>query len=262
MATDFDRPTISDTHVNIWPQVRDNQTSLARMFSDGGESNIPLRAVRFLNNTLYLWSGTQWDVAPIAVGGGGTGAETAAQARVNLGTNQAVNVNAGVFSADRIPTLSISDKTSGTLDGDRVEQATTSARGTSKLNNTLTSTSTIEALTAAQGKALNDSKAPAASRASPNVSGGEITNHIVGDMVFGIFTDGTGSQGGYWGVEHTMDSSTYLQPVGMKITTAASGVDSYDGLNWFIRSGTWRCLGFASDGVTLGYMATLWIRTN
>ena len=157
MAADFDKPTVSNTHVNVLSQLRDNQTSLARMFSDGGEANIPLRSVRFLNNTMYLWSGSIWEVAPVAIGGGGTGAETAAAARANLGTNNADNIDAGVFDAARIPTISIVDKTSGTLDGDRVDQATTSERGTVQLNNTLTSTSTTQALTAAQGKALKDS---------------------------------------------------------------------------------------------------------
>tara|TARA_R110000751_G_scaffold5187_1_gene24150 strand:- start:399 stop:1259 length:861 start_codon:yes stop_codon:yes gene_type:complete len=156
MAADLEQPTISNTHVNVLPQIVDNQTSLARMFSDGGEANVPLRSVRFLNNTMYLWNGSTWEVAPIAIGGGGTGAETAAAARANLGTNVATNVTSGVFNADRIPTISISDKTSGTLDGTRVDQSTTGARGTVQLNNTLTSTSTTQALTAAQGKVLKD----------------------------------------------------------------------------------------------------------
>ena len=156
MAADFDKPTVSNTHVNVLSQLRDNQNSLARMFSDGGEANIPLRSVRFLNNIMYLWNGSIWEVAPVAIGGGGTGAQTAAAARASLGTNIATNVDTGVFSADRVPTLSIADKTSGTLDGDRVDQATTSDRGTVQLNNTLTSTSTTQALTAAQGKVLAD----------------------------------------------------------------------------------------------------------
>ena len=166
MAADLEQPTISNTHVNVLTQIVDNQTSLARMFSDGDEANIPLRAVRFLNNTMYLWSGSIWEVAPIAIGGGGTGAETAAAARANLGTNVATNVTSGVFSTDRIPTISISDKTSGTLDGDRVDQSTTSERGTVQLNNTLTSTSTTQALTAAQGKALKDTADSLASTVS------------------------------------------------------------------------------------------------
>ena len=156
MAADFDKPTVSNTHVNVLPQIIDNQTSLARMFSDGGEANVPLRSVRFLNNIMYLWNGSIWEVAPVAIGGGGTGAQTTATARASLGTDEATNVTSGVFDADRIPTLSIADKTSGTLDGDRVDQSTTSERGTVQLNNTLTSTSTTQALTAAQGKALKD----------------------------------------------------------------------------------------------------------
>ena len=44
----------------------------------------------------------------------------------------------------------------GTIPAARIPAASTSAAGAVKLNNTLTSTSTTEALTAAQGKALND----------------------------------------------------------------------------------------------------------
>ena len=46
----------------------------------------------------------------------------------------------------------------GTIPAARIPAASTSAAGAVKLNNTLTSTSTTEALTAAQGKALNDKK--------------------------------------------------------------------------------------------------------
>ena len=166
MAADFDKPTVSNTHVNVLPQIIDNQTSLARMFSDGGEVNVPLRSVRFLNNIMYLWNGSIWEVAPVAIGGGGTGAETSAAARTSLGTNVATNITSGVFDTDRIPTISIADKTSGTLDGDRVDQSTTSERGTVQLNNTLTSTSTAQALTAAQGKALKDTADSLASTVS------------------------------------------------------------------------------------------------
>ena len=182
MAADFDKPTVSNTHVNVLPQIIDNQTSLARMFSDGGEANVPLRSVRFLNNIMYLWNGSIWEVAPVAIGGGGTGAQTATAARASLGTDVADNVTSGVFNADRIPTLNIADKTSGTLDGDRVDQATTSERGTVQLNNTLTSTSTTQALTAAQGKALKDT----ADSLANTVSGKQ-------DNIFAVKVDWNGS---------------------------------------------------------------------
>lgn len=49
-----------------------------------------------------------------------------------------------------------SEISTGTIPAARIPAASTSAAGAVKLNNTLTSTSTTEALTAAQGKVLND----------------------------------------------------------------------------------------------------------
>ena len=49
-----------------------------------------------------------------------------------------------------------SEISTGTIPAARIPAASTSAAGAVKLNNTLTSTSTTEALTAAQGKILND----------------------------------------------------------------------------------------------------------
>lgn len=218
MAADFDKPTVSNTHVNVLSQLRDNQTSLARMFSDGGEANIPPRSVRFLNNTMYLWNGSTWDVAPVAIGGGGTGAETAANARANLGTDVATNVTSGVFSSDRIPTISIADKTSGTLDGDRVDQSTTSERGTVQLSNTLTSTSTTQALTAAQGKALQDNKLTA-------------TANRAGQEALGIFhgneSSGSGTPSG-WSVAHTNTGRyTVTHNLGISSYTVVAMVGSH-----------------------------------
>jgi len=165
MSADFDKPTVGDEYVNILADVRDNQEALAKMFSDGSEANIPTGAVRFLNNQFSIWNGSSWVITPISIGGGGTGSSTAATARTALGANNAANLDTGTLNADRVPVLAVDTKTSGdlpltrtsgTLTGTKVDQANTSQRGTVQLNNTLTSTSTTEGLTAAQGKALKD----------------------------------------------------------------------------------------------------------
>lgn len=72
----------------------------------------------------------------VGVAGGGTGATTAAEARTNLGVMSATEVATAINSA--------------------TPQATETALGVAKLANTLNSTDDKAALTAAQGKRLND----------------------------------------------------------------------------------------------------------
>lgn len=60
--------------------------------------------------------------------------------------------------------------------------ASTTTAGGVRLNNTLTSTSTSQALTAAQGKALNDSITSLTSGKSP-------TNHASSETTYGLATD-------------------------------------------------------------------------
>lgn len=75
---------------------------------------------------------------------------------------------------DNIPHLHLAKRTSwlkARVDGliSKVVQATTTVAGIVRLNNTLTSTAADQALTAAQGKILNDQKAPKASPAFTGV---------------------------------------------------------------------------------------------
>ena len=67
-------------------------------------------------------------------------------------TNKTLRVHDGsTVGGTRLATL-----TGGSVPAAQLPAATTSAQGAVQLNNTLTSTSTTQALTAAQGKALND----------------------------------------------------------------------------------------------------------
>ncbi len=87
------------------------------------------------------------DTVPVAKGG--TGATTAAGALTSLSAVPAARTLSTTAPLSGGGDLSVNRTLS-------VAAATTEAAGVVKLNNTLTSTSTTEALTAAQGKVLND----------------------------------------------------------------------------------------------------------
>lgn len=223
MAADFDKPTVDDEYVNIFPDVRANQEALAKMFSDGSEANIPTGSVRFLNNQFYTWNGSSWIAAPISLSGGGTGSSDAATARTALGANNAANLDAGTMSADRVPVLAVDTKTSGdlpltrtsgTLTGTKVDQSSTTVRGTVQLNNTLTSVSTTEGLTAAQGKALKDTADTLATAASVT----SLSNSIAADFAARHFSkidwDGTTNSTAYTAIRSTS---------GMTVTRVSTG---------------------------------------
>lgn len=61
-----------------------------------------------------------------------------------------------LIPVEYIPNIDASKITSGVLNKDRLPSATLSDQGAVRLNNTLTSTSTVQALTANQGKVLKD----------------------------------------------------------------------------------------------------------
>lgn len=81
---DFDKPTLDDTYVNVLPDIRLNQAANALMFNGVTVSNIPVGAIQFAGGVFGTWNGASFDVTPVVIGGGGTGATTAAGARTNL----------------------------------------------------------------------------------------------------------------------------------------------------------------------------------
>lgn len=91
----------------------------------------------------------------ISIQYGGTGASTAAIARSNLGVPSTTEVANAIAE---IPTYTLPTATDKTKGGVKVGTGLSIANEilTAKLNNTLTSTKTDEALTAAMGKKLND----------------------------------------------------------------------------------------------------------
>lgn len=155
---------------------------------DAGFTNIPNGAMNWdaSANLFRMKSADVFSPVQLSIAGGGTGAETAAAARANLGTDDASNLTTGTIDADRVSTLNILTKTSGVLTADRVEDASTSAQGVVQLNNTLTSTSITQALTADKGRELADLIPYYNSEtlgASNDLTGGSCKVVRVGDLV-------------------------------------------------------------------------------
>jgi len=94
MSADFDKPGLDDPYTEVLPDIRDNQKSLATMFNTGAAFNTPLNAVQFLGGKFSLFNGASFDITPVAVAGGGTGATTAAGARANLSLSSVSEANA------------------------------------------------------------------------------------------------------------------------------------------------------------------------
>lgn len=132
MAADFNKPVMTDNYVDLLAMLRDNQEVLARMFASGtAASNIPVGSVKFDSGKFQTWNGSAWDDVPVSIDGGGTGAQSAADARVALGANNAANLTIGVMSADRVPGLDASKIISGTLTRDTSGNAATATYATS-----------------------------------------------------------------------------------------------------------------------------------
>lgn len=119
MAADFNKPVTTDNYVDLLAMLRANQDVLARMFATGVTvNNIPVGAVRFEAGKFQTWNCSAWVDVPVSIDGGGTGAQSAAAARVALGTHDAANLTTGVMSADRVPGMDASKIVSGTLTRD------------------------------------------------------------------------------------------------------------------------------------------------
>lgn len=94
MAADFDKPTLDDTFVNVLTDIRENDKANALMFAGITVANIPVSAIQFAGGVFGTWNGASFDVTPVVIGGGGTGATTAAGARTNLSLSSVAEANA------------------------------------------------------------------------------------------------------------------------------------------------------------------------
>lgn len=179
---DFDKPTVDSTYVEQFEDIRKNMDAVAVMFNGVSASNIPINAIQYSGGVFGLWNGSSFSPVPVSVSGGGTGAVTASEARLNLGILSQVESNA-VYMQQSANLSDLTNKGTARTELDVyskaesnaiVPAASTSVQGKVQLNNTLTSTSTSQALTAAQGKALNDliSALPSYQEATLGASGG------------------------------------------------------------------------------------------
>lgn len=167
---DKTKPSRNDSYINVLDDVRAKDDALAVMFNGVSLTDIPVNAVNFSGGVFGLWNGSSFVTTPVAIGGGGTGATTAAGARTALGVTSTTDLAAGYLSkAGNFSGLTDKPAARTELDvygksetysqaevNTRTPDASTSVKGLVQLNNTLTSTSTTLALTAAQGKVLND----------------------------------------------------------------------------------------------------------
>lgn len=201
---DFDKPNLQTELTSNFEDIRENVNATSKMLKgvDVNGANLPIDAVKFEGNTFYRWNGLSYDKDLIGIGGGGTGAETDDQARINLGADNASNLTKGTLpsgrlsgsynididgnaaTADNADLLegnnaafyrNASNLNAGTVPDARLPIASTSDNGIVQLNNTVTSTSTTQAATANAVKNAYDKGAEGLSRASTQVGGGSVS---------------------------------------------------------------------------------------
>tara|TARA_R110000851_G_scaffold222961_1_gene375859 strand:+ start:820 stop:1641 length:822 start_codon:yes stop_codon:yes gene_type:complete len=168
----WETPNNSDpVHVNVLQELADKDTHGATMGQSGTYTNRP-EGFMIWDNVAKLFkrlTGAVETVVTLSLSGGGTGANDAAGVRTAINVNEAgaggtqarTNAQADAINAPLTRSIATTSplQGGGTLESDKtlsIQDATTGQKGATQLNNTLTSTSTAQALTAAQGKALKD----------------------------------------------------------------------------------------------------------
>lgn len=189
MAADFNKPTITgDAYVDVLGEIR-AQFEVVSTMSYGDALNTKVGAVQFLDGSLQKWDGASFNAVPVSITGGGTGASTAAGARAALNVNEKGTLAAQVRSNAESDALYVPQSrtisTAGALNGGNsldsnisltVDSATTSQQGVVQLFNGLNSTSTTQALTAAQGKVLNDAISALTDTSTVSAPSGTLTS--------------------------------------------------------------------------------------
>lgn len=170
---DWEKPNNSEpVHVNVLRDLAEKDTHTGTMGQSGTYTNRP-EGFMIWDNIAKLFKRLTIGVETIiqlSIAGGGTGGATAAEARANLGANEegtgATQTRTNAENDTVYTPLTRTVSTSGALSGGgsfdsdltlEIADSTTAQKGAVQLNNTLTSTATDKALTAAQGKVLKDS---------------------------------------------------------------------------------------------------------
>ena len=207
MAISWNEPTNSEpAHPNVLADLGQKDTfSLTMCQTDPGYTNVPEGAMKWDNSqNLFrrLESGV-FNIKPISLAGGGTGAVDAAGARTVLQVNKTGTGENEARTNSQNDLRYIQNSRSinttsplqggGDLSANRtlsIQDASTTQKGAVQLENTLNSTSTSLALTAAQGKALKDTADSLANTVSSNY--GVLFNQFA-RLSFSFKADFTGS---------------------------------------------------------------------
>lgn len=208
MTADFNEPQIDTTeYTKVLDQFRENINVTAQMFFDGAANNTPINSIQLKAGVFSRWDGASFNTESIAIAGGGTGSTTAAGARSNLNVPSNTELSNDYLS--KAGNLSgLADKSVSRTELDvygksEMPDATTSQKGFTQLNNTLTSTSTTQALTAAQGKALNDKfDSPATTIWTGSQSTGISTSDIFSQTGFTV-------KRGRYSIRYATNAGTY-----------------------------------------------------
>lgn len=168
----WNEPNNSDpNHVDVLQQLQDKDTYSATMGQSGTYTDRP-EGTMLWDNVAALFrrlTGGIESIVKLSIAGGGTGGGTASEARTNLGVSESGtgsnqvrtnSQNEGVF-VSQSRTINTTSPLQGGADLDEdltlsIQGGSVSQKGVLQLNNTLASASIEQALTAAQGKALND----------------------------------------------------------------------------------------------------------
>jgi hypothetical protein len=86
MAADFNKPTVDDpSYINVLASIREQFQVVSTMsYGNAVPGSLPTGTVQFLDGRMQKWDGSAFVNSPIGISGGGTGASTAAGARVAL----------------------------------------------------------------------------------------------------------------------------------------------------------------------------------
>ena len=267
---DWNEPTNSNpAHPNVLADLNSKDSYCATMGqTNAGFTNIPEGAMNWDHGSKFFRrkEGGAFLPVQISLSGGGTGASDAAGARTALEVNKAGQGTAEARTNQQNDQvycqLSRSINTAsplqggGQLDSDvnlSIQDATTAQKGAVQLDNTLTSTSTAKALTAAQGKVLSEkitndinslTRQSVITSLGGDFTSGEITIEKVGNIIsitgYGNHTStstpSTGSIIPVWaypksnsvGTIYLMDNTVIRE---VRVSTALTNI-SFDYRNW------------------------------